>query len=166
MRLTANSIAFVGIMSALGIVLSIIAFMPLGPGINVDLSHIATFIVAVAGGSWLGGITGLIVGIYPMVQFNMNYLVPVGKALNGVVVGFLAKKTRPFFAIIVGWIAEAAVIFLTLGVWGIPYSLPGAVVQGILLKVTAEIVLLGVIVELLFRSKAVRLYIDRVFVQR
>jgi hypothetical protein len=52
-----------------------------------------------------------------------------------------------------------------LGVWGIPYSLPGAVVQGILLKGTGEIILLGIIVELLFRSKAVRLYIDRVFVR-
>jgi thiamine transporter ThiT len=167
--ITVNHIAFVGIMSAMGTALAIVSFIPIGPNINIDLSHIGTFIVAIALGPFYGMITGVLIGIYPMAMFG-NILVPPGKALTGLVVGALAMKLRlgmnsteekrkiPLIVptAFVGWIPEAVFVLVTMGIIGIPYLLPMPVVEGILVKGSAEIIALGILCELLFASKALR----------
>lgn len=166
-EITVKQMVFVGIMAAMGTALAVVSFFPIGPNINVDLSHIATFIVAIVLGPFYGMITGFLIGVYPMTVFG-NPLVPVGKALTGLVVGFLAMKFRLAMneekkklprivpAVFVGWIPEALFVVVTLGVLGIPYLLPMPVVETILVKGTAEVILLGILCEFLFASKALR----------
>ena len=127
-----------------------------------------TFIVAIALGPFYGMIAGALVGIYPMIVFG-NLLLPPGKALTGIIIGYLAVRLRivgngerkrrlPMIVPVVcaGWIAEAVFILVTMGILGIPYLLPMPVVEGILVKGTAEIILLGILCEFLFASKALR----------
>ncbi|KYK35263.1 MAG: hypothetical protein AYK19_10950 [Theionarchaea archaeon DG-70-1] len=167
-KITVKQIAFVGIMSALGTALALVSFIPIGPNINIDLSHIGTFIVAIALGPFYGMITGTLIGIYPMTVFG-NPLVPVGKALTGFVVGLLATRLRlvggekekrriPKIvpAVFVGWVPEAVFILVTLGILGIPMLFPMPVVEGILVKGSGEIIFLGIVCEFLFASKALR----------
>ena len=92
-RITVRQIAFVGVMAAMGTALAVVSFVPIGPGINIDLSHIGTFVVAIALGPFYGMITGVLIGIYPMTVFA-NPLVPLGKALTGLVVGLLYTRAR------------------------------------------------------------------------
>lgn len=169
-RITVRQIAFVGIMSAMGTALAVVSFIPIGPGINIDLSHIGTFIVAIALGPFYGMIAGTLIGIYPMTVFG-NPLVPLGKALTGLLVGLLITRARLVVGIesteklrllrivptiAVGWIPEAAFILVTLGILGVPYLMPMPVVEGILVKGTGEIILLGIVCEFLFASKALQ----------
>ncbi len=169
-RITVRQIAFVGIMSAMGTALAVVSFIPIGPGINIDLSHIGTFIVAIALGPFYGMIAGTLIGIYPMTVFG-NPLVPVGKALTGLLVGLLITRARLVVGIesteklrllrivptiAVGWIPEAVFILVTLGILGVPYLMPMPVVEGILVKGTGEIILLGIVCEFLFASKALQ----------
>lgn len=167
-KITTKQIAFVGIMSALGTALALVSFIQIGPNINIDLSHIGTFIVAIALGPFYGMITGTLIGIYPMTVFG-NPLVPVGKALTGFVVGLLAMKLhlvgeekekrripKIVPAVFVGWIPEAVFILVTMGILGIPMLFPMPVVEGILVKGSGEIIALGIVCEFLFASKALR----------
>ena len=169
-RITVKHIAFVGVMSALGTALVMVSSAPLGPHINFDLSHIGTFIVAIALGPYYGMITGALIGVYPMTLFA-NPVVLIGKALTGLVVGLLIRRARLIVGVesgekrkvlrivptvVVGWIPEAVLIVVTLGFVGIPYFLPMTVVEGILVKGTAEVILLGALCEILFASKALQ----------
>lgn len=167
-KITVKQIAFVGVMSAMGTALAVVSFVPIGPNIHIDLSHIGTFIVAIALGPFYGMIAGALVGIYPMIVFG-NPLLPPGKALTGVIIGYLAARLRivgsgekkrrlPMIVPVVcaGWIAEAVFIVVTMGILGIPYLLPMPVIEGILVKGTGEIILLGILCEFLFASKALR----------
>ena len=169
-RITVKQITFVGIMSAMGTALALATMAPIGPNINIDFSHIGTFIVAIALGPFYGMVTGALIGIYPMTVFG-NPLVPVGKAVTGLVIGILVTRARLVVGVenkeklrllrivptaVVGWIPEAAIILVTLGFLGIPYFLPIPVVEGILVKGTGEIILLGILCEFLFASKALK----------
>lgn len=173
-KITAKHVVFVGIMSAMGTALAVVSFIPIAPNISVDLSHIGTFIVAIALGPFYGMITGALIGIYPMTVFG-NVLVPPGKALTGLAVGYLAMKLnvlgnnaedsgqlktrripRIVPTVLAGWIPEAVFVLITMGIVGIPYLLPMPVVEGILVKGTAEILLLGIVCEALFASKAIK----------
>jgi len=72
-------------------------------GAALDLSHIATFIAAIFSGPYAGAITGFLSGIYAGYYFGyvMGSLgllsligVPFGKALTGLMAGFLYKKLK------------------------------------------------------------------------
>lgn len=165
-EITVKQLVFVGIMSAMGTALAVVSFVPIGPNIHVDFSHIGTFIVAIALGPFYGMVTGALIGIYPMTVFG-NVLVPPGKALTGLVIGLLARRLHlasnekrkvPLIipAAFVGWIPEAIFVLVTLGILGIPYLLPMPVVEGILVKGSVEIILLGILCQGLFASKALR----------
>jgi len=103
--------AFVAIMSAMGLLLSAIS-VNVAPfltvvgspnGAALDLSHIATFIAAIFGGPYVGGLVGFLSGIYAGYYFGfvMGTLgllsligIPSGKALTGLMAGFLYKKLK------------------------------------------------------------------------
>jgi LytS/YehU family sensor histidine kinase len=105
-----KQIAFAAVMSALGLLLSAISiniapiFSAVGQGgAALDFSHIATFIAAIYGGPFLGAIVGFLGGIYAGYYFGfvMGSLgllsligLPLGKALTGLVTGFLYRKLR------------------------------------------------------------------------
>lgn len=101
--------AFIAIMSAMGIALSLfslnvglISVAVAGQGAAaLDLSHIATFVAAIFGGPYIGGIVGFLSGIYAGYYFGyvaggLGLLsligVPIGKAMTGLLAGFLYKK--------------------------------------------------------------------------
>ena len=101
--------AFIAIMSAMGIALSLfslnvglISVAVAGQGAAaLDLSHIATFVAAIFGGPYIGGTVGFLSGIYAGYYFGyvaggLGLLsligVPIGKAMTGLLAGFLYKK--------------------------------------------------------------------------
>ncbi len=105
----AKKTAFIAIMSALGIAISIITlnvglFAIAVPGQAVaalDLSHVATFVAAIFGGPLVGGLVGFIGGLYAGYYFgyvagSLGLLsligTPLGKAMTGVTSGFLYKR--------------------------------------------------------------------------
>lgn len=104
----ARRTAFIAMMSALGIALSMISLniapisvaVPGQGAAALDLSHLATFIAAIAGGPVTGAIVGFLSGIYAGYYFG--YVVgglgllsliglPLGKALTGLLAGSLYK---------------------------------------------------------------------------
>jgi uncharacterized membrane protein len=109
--LDAKQISFIAMMTALGILLSGIS-LNIAPilravsgeaGAALDLSHIATFVAAIFGGPYIGGIVGFLSGIYSGYYFGyvMGSLgllsligIPFGKALTGLTAGFLYEKFR------------------------------------------------------------------------
>jgi LytS/YehU family sensor histidine kinase len=108
--MNAKKTAFVAILSALGLLLSTISLnaAPLlstvgQGGAALDLSHIATFIAAIFGGPYVGALVGFLSGIYAGYYFgyvlgSLGLLsligVPFGKALTGLIAGFLYKKLK------------------------------------------------------------------------
>ncbi len=105
----AKQTAFVAMLSALGTVLSLISLnvAPLltavggQAGAALDLSHIATFVAAFFGGPYIGALVGFLSGIYAGYYFGyvlgtLGLLsvigVPIGKAMTGLLAGFLYRK--------------------------------------------------------------------------
>lgn len=104
-----KTVAFIGMLSALGIALSAIS-LNIAPilstvgqgGAALDLSHIATFIAAIFGGPIVGAIVGLLGGLYSGYYFGFFYGqgliavvgVPLGKAMTGLMAGILYKKLK------------------------------------------------------------------------
>lgn len=105
----AKRTAFIGMLSALGIVLSAIS-LNIAPvlstvgqgGAALDLSHIATFIAAIFGGPIVGAAVGLLGGLYSGYYFGFVFGqglvavvgVPLGKAMTGLMAGLLYKKLK------------------------------------------------------------------------
>lgn len=108
-HMDAKQTAFVAMMSALGIALSILS-LNIGPisvavpgqgAAALDLSHLATFVAAIFGGPFIGGIVGFLSGIYAGYYFGyvaggLGLLsvigIPLGKAFTGLLAGFLYKR--------------------------------------------------------------------------
>lgn len=72
-------------------------------GAALDLSHVATFVAAIFGGPYIGALVGFLSGIYAGYYFgyvigSLGLLsligVPTGKAITGLVAGFLFKKLK------------------------------------------------------------------------
>jgi predicted membrane protein len=108
-HMDAKQTAFVAMMTALGIVLSLIS-LNIGPisvavpgqgAAALDLSHIATFVAAIFGGPYIGATVGFLSGIYAGYYFGyvaggLGLLsligIPIGKAFTGLLAGFLYKR--------------------------------------------------------------------------
>jgi uncharacterized membrane protein len=105
----ARRTAFIGMLSALGIVLSAIS-LNIAPilstvgqgGAALDLSHVETFIAAIFGGPIVGAIVGLFGGLYSGYYFGFVFGqgpiavigVSLGKAMTGFTAGLLYKKLK------------------------------------------------------------------------
>jgi riboflavin transporter FmnP len=98
----AKKVAFITMMVALGNLLSGISTYlgPIAPGVNLDLSHITTFIAAIWGGPVYGLIVGFFGGVWAGVYFGFiggtfTWLsligLPLGKSLTGLTTGFFFK---------------------------------------------------------------------------
>lgn len=110
-------------------------------------------------GPVFGGITGFIVGIWPGITFG-NFFVPPFKALTGIFVAILSKKTRPGIAVFAGYLPEAFLTYLTLAVLKVPYGLPSPVVYTILAKAFAEIIVLAVLMEIIMTNKGLKQFLQ------
>lgn len=99
---TAKKVAFITMMVTLGNLLSGISTYlgPIAPGVNLDLSHIATFIAAIWGGPVYGLVVGFFGGVWAGVYFGFiggtfTWLsligLPLGKSLTGLTTGIFFK---------------------------------------------------------------------------
>jgi len=157
---SSKNIAFTAIFAAIGILFGTILLIPTPvPNVYLDLSHIGTVLAAILLGPIFGGVTGFIVGIWPGVTFG-NFLVPPFKALTGVFIAILSKKTRPGIAVFGGYLPEAFLTYLTLAVLKIPYGLPLPVVYTILTKAFAEIIILAILMEIIMKNKGVKHFLE------
>ena len=154
-KLNSKKIAYISIFSALGVVLVLLTLFPMGPNIYLDLSHVGTSLSAILLGPVAGGITGLIVGLYPGFTFS-NILVPPFKAMTGIFIAILSKKTRPGIAVFVGYLPEGFLTFFTLSVMKFPYGLPWPVVSSILIKAFIEIIAISILMEIIMRNKGLQ----------
>ena len=166
-KIKSKSIAFVSIMSALGVVFAAMTpFLAIMPGVNVDLSHIGTYIVSLAGGPIFGAFSGAIGGIIPAATFA-NALVIPGKIMTGVTVGFIALVLRRIpkakenkalqvvivpIAGIVGYLPEYVYT-----VWDLTVLLhfPDFVVTTIMTKAWIEIICITTLMTILFAIPAI-----------
>ncbi|MGQ9530993.1 MAG: hypothetical protein ACUVQX_06200 [Candidatus Bathycorpusculaceae bacterium] len=191
----ARQVVFVATMAALGNVMFIISQTIFKTTqIALDLSHIGTLIAAVYGGPLTGLLTGFIVGIGPGLYFgyfggSLGLLsvigLPVGKALTGLAVGYLAKffKTTSAkysswgvtLATLIGYIPECiftlfyfeglVVILLpevaeNFVMW---FGSMHALVVSILAKAWVEMTLLGIFMGTLVGNNGFNDFVNRIF---
>jgi hypothetical protein len=190
--LNAKKITFIAMMAAMGNILSLLSIrmaplvpsIPLGPvtfSLALDLSHLATFIAALFGGSLIGGLTGLIGGIIAAFEFGFsrgNFLtgfgLPIGKALTGITAGVLMKRFSErggvmyVIGTILSYIPEAfmtIVIFMYLFPLFIPYSSAWVAIftVQILVKAFIEMIIMGVILIWVMGNKGFTVYIQGQF---
>ncbi|MDH7477706.1 MAG: hypothetical protein QHH17_04915 [Candidatus Bathyarchaeota archaeon] len=191
----ARQVVFVAIMAALGNVMFIISQTIFKTTqIALDLSHIGTLIAAVYGGPWIGLLTGLIVGIGPGLYFgylggSLGLLgvigLPLGKALTGLTVGYLARFLKSTgvkypswsvtLATLVGYLPECIFTlfyFESLVVILLPevaenfimwFGSMHALVLSILAKAWVEIILLGIFMGALVGNNGFNDFVNKVF---
>lgn len=172
---TTKEIAFIAMMGAMGNILSALSAYigNLHPQIAFDLSHIATFIAALYLGPLSGFVTGCIASFFPYYRFGVagflgpivGLLVIVEKGSTGLFSGILARRVRPFFAVILGYIPECILMYITLvHLTAIFYFLvlPNAalIFSGIFLtiltKAWIEIIIMGFLMEIVNLNRAFR----------
>ncbi len=120
-KITTSSLALVASMGALGNLLGVatiaLGYIPTPGVIQVafDFSSVPIVVMAIFFGWRLGSLTGLIAGIGPAIWFSSNtgpitVLLPVGKAITGFTIGFIAqslksdRRQRSYFVLLAVWI--------------------------------------------------------------
>jgi hypothetical protein len=188
-------VIFVALMAALGNVMFIVSQTIFKTSqIALDLSHIGTLIAAVYGGPLIGLLTGFMVGIGPGLYFgyfggSLGLLgvigLPIGKALTGLTVGYLARilklkdakysSWKMIVATLVGYLPESIftafyfeglVVILLPEVAAFFTSIFGSMhvlVLSILAKAWIEMALLGVFMGALVGNSGFNNFVNRVF---
>jgi uncharacterized membrane protein len=191
----ARQVVFVAMMAALGNVMFVISQTIFKTTqIALDLSHIGTLIAAVYGGPLTGLLTGFIVGIGPGLYFgylggSLGLLgvigLPVGKALTGLTVGYLAKFLKMkgvkhsswnvILATLMGYLPECIFTlfyFEGLVVILLPevaekfimwFGSMHALVLSILTKAWVEMTLLGIFMSALVGNAGFNDFVNKVF---
>jgi hypothetical protein len=132
------------------------------PQIAFDLSHVATFTVALYLGPYYGLLAGALVAIYPYIEFGvmgiygpfLGLAIIVGKAMTGFFCGLLASRTRPYLAVAFGYIPEFlfTLVFLkATQLWVAPDALTWEMISSILLKGWIEVLILSFVLETVSR---------------
>ena len=185
-----RTVAFVALMGALGNTMFVVSQTIFRTGsIALDLSHIGTFIAAMFGGPLVGLATGFLVGIGPGIYFgylgaNQGLLgligLPVGKALTGLTVGYLAQilkidsanhsSWRVIIATLVGYVPEAVFTivyfeyFVALLLPSVAaYLTPWSFIVSILAKAWIEIGILTAFMVALVGNDGFNDFVRRVF---
>ncbi|NIO37689.1 hypothetical protein GTO27_08295 [Candidatus Bathyarchaeota archaeon] len=190
-----RKITFTALMATLGNVMFVASQTVLKTTqIALDLSHIGTLIAAVYGGPWMGFIAGLLVGIGPGLYFgylggSLGLLglvgLPIGKALTGLTVGYLARALQVntaehsswkiVAATLIGYVPESIftlfyfeglVAVLLPDVAALFASIFGSLhvlVLSILTKAWVELALLGVFMAALVGNQGFSDFVNRIF---
>jgi LytS/YehU family sensor histidine kinase len=189
----AKQTAFIAMMSSLGIVLSLVSLNVAPPLIAIpgqgvaapDLSHVATFVAAIFGGPFVGAVVGFLGGVYAGYYFGYAVTgglgllsligLPLGKAMTGLLAGFLYKKLKvgtmskhPILAVpltLVSYIPESiytVLYFLYLVTWfGGPVMT--AMIPFVIPKGWIEVALMSLIMGTLAGNMGFREFITRLF---
>jgi thiamine transporter ThiT len=154
-------VIFAALMAALTNVLSVEPFaipLVLGPFVSrIHLSQLPIFLSSCLAGPWAGLVTGAIGGIYMSVT-AVPFIVG-GLGLLGFSSGFLSRRwgLRPFLASLLAWCVQAVYVFITdyfwfMAVTGMPHPVAIGVVSNILIKLTVEVAISSILVEMLILS--------------
>ncbi|MEM3464197.1 MAG: hypothetical protein QXL91_04975 [Candidatus Bathyarchaeia archaeon] len=197
MAADSRRIVFLALMAALGNVMFVISQTIFKmTQIALDLSHIGTLIAAVYGGPLAGLVAGLLVGIGPGIYFgyvggSLGLLgalgLPIGKAMTGVSVGYLAKIFRVqhskgsswkmTFATLIGYIPECIYtlfFFIVLVTILLPdvaafftfiFGSIWALALSVLAKAWVEMALLGFFMGALVGNSGFNDFVGRVFMK-
>ena len=166
-----RQVAFVASMGALGNVLALLTVSIPTPvsQVALDLSHVATLIVALYSGPVLGGITGALVSVVPFYRFGVTgwfgpvvgFLIIPLKSLTGITAGVLGKRLRPGLATLLGYVPECVATYAYFTVI-VPFFLPDVaqyITQGfiilVLSKAWLELGIIAVIMEAIKRRNIV-----------
>jgi len=166
-----RQVAFVASMGALGNVLALLTVSIPTPvsQVALDLSHVATLIVALYSGPVLGGITGALVSVVPFYRFGVTgwfgpavgFLIIPLKSLTGITAGVLGKRLRPGIATLLGYVPECVATYAYFTVI-VPFFLPDVaqyITQGfiilVLSKAWLELGIIAVIMEAIKRRNIV-----------
>lgn len=171
-----KQIAFVLMMGALGNTLFIISSLAgnISSDIALDFSLIAALIAGFYGGPTVGFAAGILAGLLPGIRFGpmgggawLGLIgLPLGKALTGLAAGLIAKgwkfgeKPRSSLlgvpATLLAYIPEALftyTYFSYLMPLFLGQAVGSAVIIAILLKATAEVIIMSVIIAALMGNK-------------
>lgn len=154
-------LTFATLMAALTNILSIEPFaipIILGPFVSkIHLSQLPIFLSGCIAGPWAGLITGTIGGLY--MSFTTVPFIIGGLGILGFSSGFIHKRLnlRPFQSSILAWIIQSAYVFVTDYFWFtsinmIPHTIAFGVVTNILIKLSVEVIISSVLVEILIFS--------------
>ena len=150
--------------------------------VALDFSSVAVIIVALFAGWRLGALTGLIAGIGPMIMFGyvhgntgiITVLLPVGKALTGLTVGFISqwmgssRRFRTAFVLAsvwIGFIPEAVLTWFYF-VNIVPYFVPSAFAGPtaatlVLVKAWAEMIIIAFLTVALIGNPGFKSFLGR-----
>lgn len=160
MRAAARLVALIVVLSALGNILGLLGIrLPSAPGTTVEfhLSALPSLLAAVSIGPLPGAITGLLSPIIATARIG-NIFIPFGNALLAGIAGLLARKLK-FSPPVSGAIAMAPYtpyIWLACRV----YNVPDGVIAFIVTKAWIEVMISGIIVELILRRHEVRRFLE------
>lgn len=132
------------------------------PQIAFDLSHMATFTVALYLGPYYGLLAGALVAIYPYIEFGvmgiygpfLGLAIIAGKAMTGLFCGLLAHRARPYLAVVFGYVPEFLFTLFFLKatqLWIAPDALTWGMISGILLKGWIEVLIMSFTLETVSR---------------
>jgi len=170
-----KELALIVTMGALGNALALTASYlgNIHPQVALDLSHIATFIIALNLGPLAGFTTGCIAGLFTYYRFGIMgsfgpffglLIIPL-KGITGLFSGLLAGRTRPLFAVTLGYIPESVGTFLYMRYFAALF-LPAEVMQFIipiistvLIKAWVEIFVLAILMEIIQRNQGIQHFI-------
>jgi hypothetical protein len=139
---------------------------PMQPQVCFDFSHLATFMIAIAFGSYYGFLAGAISSIQPYIQYAVfgiygpffGLAIIFGKAMTGFFCGLLRNKMPTFLAINLAYIPESIFtlgfsllmrIFLPAGVMN------WEIINGILMEGWVEVIIFSFVIDNVARKKVI-----------
>ena len=187
-RFPTSRLTLVALMGALGNFLGIVPIFLVRiptPGVSqvaFDFSSVVVVLVAIFAGWRMGALTGFIAGLGPMVMFGYVYgstglitiLLPVGKALTGLVVGLISQASGPtrklrtpfvILAVLAGFVPEAILIWfyfvniVPLFVSGGSYWAP-ALALPVFVKAWAEMIIIAFLAVALTGNTGFRSFLE------
>lgn len=155
-RLSARLVALIAILGAVGNVLGYLSIrLPSAPGTTVEfhLSALPSLLIAVSVGPLSGAVTGFLSLIVATMQIG-NVFIPFGNALLAGIAGILAHKLKfsPPLSGALAMIPYTPYIWLACMV----YNVPQAIIAFIVVKAFIEVMISGVVVELILRRHEVK----------
>jgi hypothetical protein len=154
----AKSIAIAAVMAALANALSAAAVaLPiymLGFQTSIHFTQLAVFIAGILSGPFGGLAAGAIGGLFSGLVFPKIPFIIGGLAILGLATGFFAKKLRPLFAGILGWVVQAPYVAVTDYAWfnlslNMAPQVAWALVTFLLVVLTIEVVACSALAEII-----------------
>ncbi|MCX8170735.1 MAG: hypothetical protein N3E47_02005 [Candidatus Bathyarchaeota archaeon] len=159
-RLSAKLVALIIVLSVIGNILGLLGIrLPSAPGTTVEfhLSALPSLLAAASIGPLPGAVIGLLSLTIATIRIG-NVFIPFGNALLAGLAGFFAKKLSfsPPVSGALAMIPYTPYIWLACSVYGVP----PAIIAFIITKAWIEVMISGIIVELILRRHEIRNFLE------